>query len=367
MKIVSTSYVNTNSYSDPEEWLERISFYTGLLEELAREYEVESIEQINYSGRLIQNAVTYHFLNFKKKKLWFPRRLHRYIKDLKPDVLFVNGFIFPIQIIQLRKTLGKRVKIIVLHRAEKPFNGIKGYIQKLADRSVDAYLFASDEFGEDWINKGIIKSKEKIHEVMQSSSIFHLEDKTTAKEILQINGDRLFLWVGRLNTNKDPLTVVKAFKKYLSVRTGAKLYMIYQTDELLPEVETLINTDRKTRESIVLVGKVEHRQLQLWYNATDFFISGSHYEGSGISVCEAMSCGCIPLLTNIISFRRMTGPGKCGFLYEPGNAEQLSSILLKTNELDLQVEKQKAVKQFADELSFKAIAKKIKRIFNSLN
>jgi glycosyltransferase involved in cell wall biosynthesis len=311
--------------------------------------------------------VTYHFLNFKKKKLWFPRRLHRYIKNLNPDVIFVNGFIFPIQIMQLRKMLGKKVKIIVLHRAEKPFTGIKGYLQNLADKSVDAYLFASDEFGKDWINKGIIKSKEKIHEVMQSSSTFQPEDKTAAKNILKINCDPVFLWVGRLNTNKDPLTVIKAFKNYLSFQPVAKLYMIYQTDELLPEMKDLINTDNKTRESIVLVGKVEHRQLQSWYNAADFFISGSHYEGSGISVCEAMSCGCIPVLTNIISFRRMTGPGKCGFLYEPGNAEQLSSILLKTKELDIEFEKRKALKQFTNELSFQAIAKKITRIFNSLN
>jgi len=366
MKIVSTSYVNTNSYENPEEWLDRISFYTGLLERLAKHYEVESIEQINYSGRLMQNGVTYHFLNFKKKRLWFPLRLHRYIKNLNPDVVFVNGFVFPIQIMQLRKILGEGVKVIVLHRAEKPFTGIKGYIQKLADRSVDAYLFASDEFGEEWIRRGIIKSHKKIHEVMQSSSTFRVENKTAAKKALNINCDLLFLWVGRLNTNKDPLTVIKAFKKYLSFQPGAKLYMIYQTDELLPEVKDLINADNKAKEAIVLIGKIEHRQLQAWYSAADFFISGSHYEGSGISICEAMSCGCIPVLTDIISFRRITGPGKCGFLYEPGNADHLLSALLKTNEINFEMESEKALTQFKKELSFEAIAKKITGVIDSL-
>ena len=336
------------------------------MEELAKQFEVESIEQINYNGRLIQHGVTYHFLNFKKKKLWFPLRLHRYIKNLNPDAVFVNGFIFPIQIMQLRKMLGKKVKIIVLHRAEKPFTGIKGYVQKLADKSVDAYFFASDEFGEEWIRKGIIKSHKKIHEVMQSSSTFHIEDKIAAKKILNIDCDSLFLWVGRLNTNKDPLTVIKAFKNYLLFQPGVKLYMVYQTDELLPEIKNLINTDNKTRESIVLVGKVEHRQLQAWYNATDFFISGSHYEGSGISVCEAMSCGCIPVLTDIISFRRMTGPGKCGLLYKPGNEKELLDTLLKTKELDLEMEGKKVVQQFHEELSFDAIARKINKVISSL-
>ena len=367
MKIVSTSYVNTNTYNNPEVWLDRISFYTGLLEELAKYYTVESIEQINYNGKLQKNKATYHFLNFKKKKLYFPFELHSYIKNLKPDIVSVNGFIFPFQIIQLRKTLGKATKIIVLHRAERPFNGIKGYLQKIADRSVDAYLFVSDEFSAEWIKKGIFKNKEKIHEVMQSSSIFLPEDKIVAKKILNVNGEPVFLWVGRLEKNKDPLTVVKAFIKYLSFQPLAKLYMIYQDNQLLPEVKALINATNKTKNGIILIGKVEHRQLQTWYNAADFFISGSHYEGSGIAACEAMSCSCIPVLTNIVSFRRMTGPGKCGLLYEAGNAEQLFSALSNTNGMNIKIEKEKTLKQFTDELSFEAIANKITKVIGSLS
>lgn len=367
MNIVSTSYANTTEYTEPGKWLERISFYTRLLEELAKQYQVESIEQINYKGVIKKNEVTYHFLNFKKKKLLFPTRLHHYIKKLRPDILFVNGFIFPFQIIQLRKTLGNDVKIIVLHRAEKPFNGIKGYLQKVADRSVDAYLFVSKEFGDEWIAKGIFKDNRKIHELMQSSSTFHREDKTEAKKTLNINCDSPLLWVGRLNTNKDPITVVKAFKDWLPYNPRAKLYMIYQTDELLQEVKKIIETDTKLSEAIVLIGKVEHRQLQAWYNAADFFISGSHYEGSGIAACEAMSCGCIPILTDIISFRKMTGPDKCGFLYQPGNADHLLSVLLKTKEIEIKLESEKVLRQFKEELSFEAIASKIKRVIDSLS
>jgi glycosyltransferase involved in cell wall biosynthesis len=364
VKIISTSYINTPEYTDPEKWLERISFYTGLLEELAKHYEVESIEQINYSGQLKKKGVNYHFLNFKKYQLYFPLALHSYIKKLEPDVVFVNGFVFPLQIIQLKKTLRENAMIIVLHRAEKPFAGFRRLLQKIADNSVNGYLFASNEFGEEWIKKGIIKDKKKIHEVMQSSSSFQPGNKDEAKRSLGIAGDPVFLWVGRLDRNKDPITVVKGFKKYLSIRPAAKLYMIYQSEQLLAEVKEIT---AGTQDAIQLIGKTDHGQLQAWYNAADFFISGSHYEGSGIAACEAMSCGCIPVLTNIISFRRMTGPGKCGLLYEPGNADQLSSALLKTSELDLEFEKQKTLNQFRDELSFPAIAKKITRVIQSIN
>jgi hypothetical protein len=52
MKIVSTSYSKTKTFTDPQKWLERISFYTGILEELARDHEMTSIERINYEGKV---------------------------------------------------------------------------------------------------------------------------------------------------------------------------------------------------------------------------------------------------------------------------------------------------------------------------
>ena len=68
MKIVSTSYSNTPEYTEPVAWLKRIRFYTGILEALAKDHEVTSIERIRYEGSLQQNKVHYHFINLRKKK-----------------------------------------------------------------------------------------------------------------------------------------------------------------------------------------------------------------------------------------------------------------------------------------------------------
>ncbi|HMK02623.1 MAG TPA: glycosyltransferase family 4 protein [Ferruginibacter sp.] len=366
MKIISTSYINTPGFSDPQRWLDRISFYTGILEEMAKDQQVESIEQIRYSGILKHRRVTYHFLNFKKSRLHFPGRLHTFIKKLNPDVVLVNGLIFPAQVIQLRLKLGKRVKIILLHRGEKPYRGVKRLLQKLADSMVDAYLFTSAEFGNEWMEFGNISDENKVHEVIQASSVFHVGDSNAARTALHITGSPVFLWVGRLNTNKDPLTIVKAFLSFVKFQPGAKLYMIYQTDELLTQIKDLIASKGDGSNAIELVGRIPHAALQNWYNAADFIISGSHHEGSGIAVCEGMSCGCIPLVTDIISFRKMTGPGKCGLVYEPGNDAALLKILMQMRELDMEMEREKTLEQFNRELSFPAVAKKIHKIINKL-
>ena len=166
------------------------------------------------------------------------------MKKMEPDVVFINGFIFPWQIIQLRLQLGKSPKIIILHRAEKPFSGYKAIFQKIADKFVSAYFFSSFEFGQSWIRKGIVNDEKKFYEILQSSSIFipngQKQDKSKAGYAEAYN----FLWVGRLDKNKDPLTVVSAFIEFLEYVPMAKLQLIYQGGELLSELEQIINATK---------------------------------------------------------------------------------------------------------------------------
>ena len=366
MKLIFTSYVSTPEYNDPLKWLARIEGYTGILEALSDNHSVKSIERINYEGEVEHNGVEYFFVKQKQKTVLFPFQMHRVIKRMKPDVVLVNGFIFPLQLIQLKRKLGRDAKIIVINRSEKPFNGAKKYLQKLADRGIDAYLFASGEFGKQWIANGNIRDPTKIFEVLHGSSIFKPGDKAEARSALQIDGSPVFLWVGRLDPNKDPITVVNAFLKFIKYQPFAKLYVIYHTEELLETVKGLISSDEKAKRAITLVGKVPHQDLQSWYDSSDFIVSASHYEGGGIAVCEAMSCGCIPILTNIVSFRKMTGPGRCGLLFEPDDEEDLLNALLKTTEMNREEERKKVLNQFNEELSFPAIAKKIEKVMDTL-
>jgi glycosyltransferase involved in cell wall biosynthesis len=363
MKFIFTSYASSPEFTEPLQWLKRIEGYTGILEALAKKNDVTGIERISFEGTLEQHAVHYYFHRLPRKRVLFPRQLHRLIKKLNPRVVFINGLIFPLQVIQLRQALGPGVRIILIHRSEKPFTGIKKYLQRIADRYVHAYLFTSVAFGDNWVQKGNIRDIKKIHAVMHGSSVFHPADSGTAKKKLAVSGSPVFLWVGRLNANKDPLTVINAFKAYSASVPGARLYMIYHTEEMLEAVKEACAGSTH----IILTGKVDHGDLQDWYNAADFIVSGSHYEGGGIAVCEAMSCGCIPIVTDIIAFRQMTGAGKCGLLYPPGNEKALLAALLSTALMDREKEKARVLEEFNKELSFEAIGRKIEQVIASLD
>ncbi|MDF2430488.1 MAG: hypothetical protein JWP44_119 [Mucilaginibacter sp.] len=364
MKFVFASYVYTKEFNQPLPWLKRIGIYGGILERLSIKNTVISIEQIDYEGYFFHKGVYYHFKRFLKPSRYFPFYINRFIEKLQPDIVVIQGLHSPLQVIQLRLTLGKKVKIIAHHHAEKPFNGVKKNLQQIADRCINAYLFASKPMGLDWVTKGNLASPEKIHEVMEVSSLFYPLDKTAAKLQTGASGDPVFLWVGRLNENKDPLNVVRAFLKFAVTNPTAHFYMIYHTDELIEDIRALLKSSGPN--NIHLIGMLPHLELLYWYNSADFFISGSYYEGSGTAVCEAMSCGCVPIVTNIFSFRMITDDGNCGILYEAGNEAALLSALEQTKYLDVNDKRNKSLAYFKSHLSFEAIAQKIQEIAATL-
>jgi glycosyltransferase involved in cell wall biosynthesis len=181
-------------------------------------------------------------------------------------------------------------------------------------------------------------------------------NRNECKLRLGISGNSNFLWVGRLNANKDPVTVLKGFSIYLQENPQAKLYMIYQTTELLLSIETMIGNDPVLAEAVLLLGEKKERELPGWYSAADFFISGSHSEGSGYALVEAMHCGSIPVVTSIPSFKRLTANGQYGFLYEKGNAKDLANTLKKLSEISQEDFSKKVLHYAKSNLSFKNIA-----------
>ena len=363
MRIVFVSYHYSPDIHSPQEWVNRIQFYVGWLQCLAKEHTVIRVDQINYEGNFTHNGVQYFCVNAGKKKNYFPQKLNRFVKTLNPDIVVVSSFLFPLQVIQLRACLGKSVKIILQHHAEKPFTGIKKYAQRMAACKVDAFLFTARTIGIDWVKKGNLDTEKKVHESMEVSSVFYPVNSFIAKEKTNVTGSPVFLWVGRLNQNKDPLTVVNAFLKFTGLNPLARLYMIYHTDELLRNIKNLLPIDNSP---VILVGKIEHSELLYWFNSADYFISASHYEGSGTALCEAMSCGCIPVVTDIPSFKKITEDGQYGYLFEPGNANSLYEALIKTDHTNSKLFSEKVSTHFMAALSFDSIAEKLSRLCKNL-
>ena len=364
MKIVLINYNYLPGYSSPGQWINKIKPSAIILEELSKDHSVFYAGQIGYGGNYLFNGVQYHFFD-PKKRLRFPNRIHSFVNQLKPDVVLVPGFHFPLQVMQLRLRLGRKVKIILEHHADKPFTGIKKILQKIADRCVKAYHFTSLGNAQEWLDAGIISNKKKCYEMPANSSYFFRQDKEQSKLEIGMSNATNFLWVGRLQKNKDPLTVLKGFEKFLSTGIPAKLYMIYQATELLPEIEELISKSHLLQRSVILCSNIPHAELATWYSAADFYISGSHREGGSIALVEAMSCGCIPVVTAIPAALEVIEYGNYGFYYEPGNKDDLFESLLAISAVDKKRLSARVENHFKETLSANAIAKRFTMLMDT--
>ncbi len=84
---------------------------------------------------------------------------------------------------------------------------------------------------------------------------------------------------------------------------------------------------------MTLVGRVDRADLPNYYAAADVFVSGSHYEGSGYALIEAMSAGVVPVVTDIPSFRAIAGD--TGARWTPGDAADFARVLVEVCSTDL--------------------------------
>jgi glycosyltransferase involved in cell wall biosynthesis len=365
MKIINLSYRYYPQQKNPDAWIDGFLFFYNIWEVVAKAHEVIFIEFINYEGRIERKGMAYWFLNKAKYSLLFPFALHRFLKQAEPDVVVVHGLMFPLQVMLLRMALGPKVKIIVQHHAEKPFRKLRRLLQQLADKCTDAYFFTGRGLAALWQQKGGLKSPGKIKEIMEVTSVFRPVDIEEARAETGMYGENTYLWVGRLNANKNPAGVLRSFIRFLDEYPEARLYMVFQTAEQLPELKEMLRNNARAARQIHLIGKVAHSQLRYWYSGAHFILSGSYYEGSGVAVTEAMSCGCIPVITDIPSFRYMTG-GTCGYLYTPGNEDDLYRVLIQSCKADRIAEREKVLHQYHRHLSARAIAARIQETISSL-
>lgn len=297
-----------------------------------------------------------------------PLSFGNYVRQQKPDVIIAHSFSFAFQQFILNFFLPKKTKLIVQHHAESPFkNPIKLWLQKKAFRWASAYLFSSRSMADEFIRAGIIRDKSLVYEMPESSTTFRPTDKAAARQDLNLpHSGLLFLWVGRLNANKDPLTVLKAFRRYAQHNAHAQLYMFYHEDDMIAEVTQFIQTSGLSNV-VHLNGRVAQDDLEAWYNACDYFISASYYESTGYALCEALACGCVPIASDIPSFQKLTNHGECAILFEPGDDADLYEKLGSLSPANHDAIRLRAITHFKEELSFPALSKKFAEIVRKIH
>jgi len=288
------------------------------------------------------------------------------VSDPVQTAIHLNGLLYPLQLRALRNSLPPQCSIVVQHHADGPWPTLLRPLQRWGLRAADGFFFAAHDLATWWVDHGLISKRQSIFQVMEGSNNFRYQDRVTARARTKMAGNPVVLWVGRLIALKDPLTVLEGFTRILQHLPQARLYMAYGTADMLPAVRERILASRALSEAVTLLGRIEHSQLEDIYNSSDYFVLGSHHEGSGFSLAEAMACGVVPVVTDIPSFRVMTDDGRVGACWRPGSPESFAEKFLEVVRQPLEQLSHKVHSFFRSQLSYKAIARDSMRAYREV-
>ncbi len=356
-------YLNYHASPDIKVYANKLEKYKAsyeILNYLKDKYEVVVIDHIGANEQLEKDGITYFAKKKKRNNKWLiPFKLHQEIKALQPEIIYLHSLMQMHYLIFLAPFLSKKTKIMVQHHAERPPRHYKKWILRLADHLVDQYFFTSEKMSEEWINQHIIASKSKVTEVTEGSTFFKSDEQVPRKK-------QSYLWVARLNKNKDPITVVNAFIHFLEDYPTAELTMIFSTNELLNDIEQILTTHRLAKNKIKLLGKFPNEELETIYQQHEFFVLASIYEGGSFALIEAIACGCIPIVSDIPANRAITNYQTGDLLFTPGDEKGIVHQLKRSQSTPMDINRRALKDYFDKELSFRAIARKIDQAIEKL-
>jgi len=374
-RIVQVNAVYDPSAATPDALLDRYPTLTGLSSALRKAgADVHVVQRFRAAARTVRDGVPYDMVADTEPP-WLPalessRALVQAVTALKPDVVHVNGLIFPALVANLRSAIEPGTAIVVQHHGGSfphlgwgPLGAWRKNTWRNHLAHADAFSFTSEEQADDWRRAGIL-GDQRVLGIVESGTHMSPLPLDRARAASGLRGSPLIVWVGRLTANKDPLTVLDGLDLALPSLGEARVAMIYSNDTMHAEVSARIARSDLLRERVTRVGKVAFEEMAAFYSSADIFISGSLDEGSGYSLIESMACGLAPVVTDIPAFRGIVG--KCGVRWEAGNSAACAAALLHLCAGDLPRARAEARQQFERELCWPAIAARTVSAYQSV-
>jgi glycosyltransferase involved in cell wall biosynthesis len=307
---------------------------------------------------LSRNGVRYHFV---ARDADAPTL----IRSLGPDVIHVHGLHFPREVLGLAAELPE-VPILLQDHASRPPRLWRRPLYRRAFAAAAGVAFCARPQSRPFEAARLIEGGTSIHVIAESTSRFAPGDRTAARARTGLDGNPCLLWVGHLAPNKDPLTVLEGVSRAVDALPGLALWCCYGAAPLENAVAARIEQDRRLRGRVHLLGRRLHAEIESLMQAADIFVSGSHREGSGYALIEALACGLPPLVTDIPSFRMLTGDGAVARLWRRGDPKSLADGLLRIAS-ELSPARRAAVRaHFERELSQAALGRRLEETYRGL-
>src|SRR5271154_593245 len=130
----------------------------------------------------------------------------------------------------------------------------------------------------------------------------------------------LLVGIGRVAQNKGIDRLIHAVAELRKTRSDVQLIWAGPDEEgRIGQLQNLAD-QAGVGDSVKFTGRVEVAELERLLAQANLFVSGSSYEGYGLSTIEAMSSGTVPVVTRVGIHPQVIRDGQNGFLVDSDTA-----------------------------------------------
>lgn len=352
----------------PEQLLSDWPSLVDIAEAAAHDGVRVSVVQASATARHIESkSIVYHFLvpDAVTGSIADTPEFLELMEELAPDVFHVHGFGFAGDVLALARMPLRRPILLQDHKDRVPRFWRRGPCRR-SFAEASALAFTGREQCQRFVDAGLVRDGTRVFDIPESTSRFTPGDRAEARRLTGLDGDPCLLWVGHLNENKDPLTVLEAVSQSVEAFPGIRLWCCFGTAPLRREVEKRIAGDPRLQDRVKLLGAVPHAGVETLMRAADVFVLGSLHEGSGYSLIEASACGLPAVITDIPPFRALVGDCGAAELWKRGDAASMRQALERLCARPRDRLREAARAHFDRELSFAALGRKWRAAYAEL-
>lgn len=159
--------------------------------------------------------------------------------------------------------------------------------------------------------------------------IQHFFPKNKTPKIVIPNAIDLKRWQ-ILDSKRKENTFITVLSEGQFVRKGGEI--IIDIAPNLPQLQFIfvgINIPEHLEnipQNVTFIPRTSPENLLLLYNEAKFYLQLSIFEGFGVALCEAMACGCIPIIANTNAMPYIIGDS--GYVLDYRNSKLLTETLL---------------------------------------
>ena len=260
---------------------------------------------LQFNGKHIHYIIAHLKTEILDEYSWSKYLLkHSEVEKLKLDLLFVpfNQFTITYNNIKILTTIHDIIPIlpIFINRTVKfpalfNFTTVTRFsrlIYTLLKMRFNKHYFITtvSNFTSNEINKIFHYHKDKIFTIHNSIDQDYWNNLISSDNKLRIN-ERYLLFVGSAIKRKNVESVIKAFNIIkINISIKIKLVLVGSFNKPGP-AQTLIKKYNLIND-VIIYESITDKELSLLYNNAMMLVFPSYYEGFGLPVLEAITCGC---------------------------------------------------------------------------